>query len=322
MTVNVIRIQLATDVAKTAFFFGKLQPNRQSRLGFGRGGKVQTVFKKVGDAVAANEVLAELDQSQLLKKKQDIEQALASARAPESAIQNRQQIETLESSLEDLKLQLANGSIVAPYECLVSQRNVDEGNMISTQIPAFEIVEKSNPVVEVGLSRMIANGLKVGQKVWIIIGTETAQAEVRSFSPSETAAGTRTVTLNVNSKLDGIPWSFGQTVEIRFFVPTDNSGYWLPLSALNRESSGLWSMYIVDQDSPNAAPTSVGSMMVSRRMVDLIQIEDNWALVNGALSDGLQVIVDGSHRIVPGQNVKPNDVTSQYSKPVALGAEE
>jgi hypothetical protein len=165
--------------------------------------------------------------------------------------------------------------------------------------------------------------LEIGQSVWIIIASETAQARVKSKSPNETPAGTRTVLLQISSQLDSIPWSFGQTVEIRFFVPTDNSGYWVPLTALNREATGLWSIFVAEPASNAETATAENPQTrAARKMVELVQLEDDWALVRGALSDNQAVIVNGSHRIVPGQQVEPNDITDDYTRPDALGADE
>jgi multidrug efflux pump subunit AcrA (membrane-fusion protein) len=323
---NVFKIEFEEDVVETAVFFGKLTPNRQSRLAFARGGRVKSVFKQVGDKVTAGEKLAELEQTQLETQKRDLEQALANAQPStptEGPPPNQQQIEQLQASLQEIESQLSNGTIVAPYDCLISEKNIDIGSAVSVQLPAFQVVENANPVVETNLTGMIANGLEIGQSVWIIIANETAQARVKSKSPNETPAGTRTVLLQVSSQLESIPWSFGQTVEIRFFVPTDNSGYWVPLTALNREATGLWSIFVAE---PNAdADTATAESLetrAARKMVELVQLEDDWALVRGALSDNQAVIVNGSHRIVPGQTVEPNDITDDYTRPDALGADE
>ena len=122
---------------------------------------------------------------------------------------------------------------------------------------------------------------------------------------------------------DPIPadnWSFGQSVKIRFLTSTGVSGYWIPVSALSRESSGLWSVLVADKDM--ASDSENGSeLKVQRKLLELVQLEDEWALAQGTLAEDELVIVNGAHRVVPGQKVLATDVSAQFVKP-NIGASE
>ena len=69
LTVNVLRVSRDEQSIETALFFGKLNPNRQSRLGFAKGGRVKNVFKQIGETIKDGEKLAELEQDQLEQQK-------------------------------------------------------------------------------------------------------------------------------------------------------------------------------------------------------------------------------------------------------------
>ena len=59
----------------------------------------------------------------------------------------------------------------------------------------------------------------------------------------------------------------------------------------------------------------------SNKVWEIVQLEDDWALTQGPLKEGERVIVNGSHRVVPGQKVTTTDITDQFEKP-GLGASE
>ena len=328
LTVNVLRVSRDEQAMETAVFFGKLKPNRQARLGFGRAGKLKNIYKQIGEQVKEGEKLAELEQDQLEIRKRDIEQALLDAnqnfQPGELSLrpEGQQEIRQLQSQLQTVELELAKGSILAPYDCIVAETIVDPGNLVGQQLPVLKVVENSQALVESSLPRRIADRLSVGQSIWVGVGDQAVSAQTKAKSPVESPVGSKIITFQITGELEPGSWSFGQAVKIRFFMPTENSGFWLPFSALNRESGGLWStLVIAEDDSQDEANSESANSTVARKILELVQLENDWALVQGALVDGEFVIVNGSHRIVAGQRVNTNDVTSQFVKPGA-GANE
>jgi multidrug efflux pump subunit AcrA (membrane-fusion protein) len=329
LTVNVMEITRDDNAIETAVFYGTLEPNRESRLGFARGGRIKQVLKQVGDQASAGEKLAELQQEPLEKQRQEIDQRLQTAQnnlqnfGPGGQAPIQQEIQQLESQREALDLELAQGIVLAPYECIVAERYVDVGDQTSLQSPILDVIDNAPPVVKANLPSKIANKLQIDQSVWVGVGQFAAQAQVKHRSPIESTVGSKTVSLQITSSLEADTWSYGQSVKIRFFLPTTKSGFWLPLTALNRESSGLWSVLVVPKrdDSPETTADEPAEFLVDRKILELVQLEDDWALVEGSLQNGERVIVNGLHRVVPGQRVKISDITAQYSKPGA-GATE
>ena len=329
LTVNVMQIALSENIQEAAAYFGTLQARRSSTLGFARGGRVSKVLKDVGDQVQAGEQIAALEQRQLQSREATVNQALASAQDELSALnetfdstlnqrqvdQLRQRIDSLESQRQEISLELQNGIVVAPYDAVIADRNVDEGDTIPTGRPAFRILEDAPPRIELDVALNIAERIKVGQVVQVIRDGSTLQARVVTKSPEvNRSSRTRTLQLNVMADNANTGWNFGEVVEIRFLIATNKSGYWLPYSALQREANGLWSAFVV--------VTQGEIEKVERRMLELSQLEDDFALVAGAISPDDRLIVDGSNRIVPGQRVISRDVTSQFATPGRQGARE
>ena len=228
--------------------------------------------------------------------------------------------ETLQSGEQIASLESEAGSIVAPYDCIIASQNVVVGDLVSPQSLVLTVFEKQPVLVQANLPLKIARTLTTGREVWVVVGETSVKAEVKTISPIESTAGSRTVSFQINKPIEA-NWSFGQAVKIQFITLTENSGYWVPVSALSRESTGLWSALVVSEKTNQNADSADITNIVQRRILELVQLDDNMALTQGALVEGDLVIVNGSHRVVPGQAVNPTDVTAQYFEP-SIGAGE
>ena len=325
LNVNVIAAERDPNALKTVICFGKLRAARQSRLGFGRSGRVKTVYKnQLGDRAAEGDKLAEIEQTQLEDQKRKINQAISQAKQD---LQNstgsrlaslQQQIQKLESQLKEVDLELKNGVIVAPYPCLITERSVETGTLVSPTTPAFQIIEDAPPLVEASLPRAAAAQLEADQMVLVGIGNSQVVAKIIARSPLQDPTGSQRILLEFAGELSPDSWAYGQVVEVRFLNRTGKSGFWLPLSALQRNANGLWSALVAQpQGDAEDAP-----LQVARRILEIVQLEDEQALVQGSLDEGELVIVNGTHRIVPGQQVTTINVSNDFTAPFGLETAE
>jgi multidrug efflux pump subunit AcrA (membrane-fusion protein) len=324
-TVNVIPIRFSERVSETVTFFGSLQPNRQTHLAFGRSGQVLSVFAQVGDRAVAGEQLAALGQGELEDQSRQIQAAIDDAGQGLQANNDLrsaatlERIRELEAQLNAINAELGKGILAAPYDCVIAEKFVEVGSAVSPQVPAFRVLEDATPVVEAHLPRRIAEVLTTGQSATVVIGDRSLPAAVRTVSPLETTSGSKAVSLRIAPPQES-SWSFGQIVQVRFVLATEKSGYWLPLTALHRDANGLWSTFVVARDATTGnAISDDGGFEVARKTLELVQLDDNRALVRGPLSEGELVIVNGTHRVVPGQSVAINDVTA--SSAIAIPGE-
>ena len=161
------------------------------------------------------------------------------------------------------------------------------------------------------LPRSAAALVDVGQSIYVSIGSEDRVATLTAKSPLQDPTASQRILLEFNEDLPDDSWAFGQIVEIRVLVRTNVSGYWLPLSALQREADGLWSALLavpIDESEDSGS-------RIERRMLEIVQLERDFALVRGSLADGDLVVVNGTHRIVPGQQVDATDRTGDFRPP-------
>jgi RND family efflux transporter MFP subunit len=279
---------------------------------------------QLGDRASEGDRLAELEQSQLADRKLKIDQAITQAKQD---LQNstgtrlaslQQQIQKLEAQQKEVELELKNGVIVAPYAALITERSIDPGTLVSSTMPAFQIIEDAPPLVEVSLPRTAAAQLAADEMVLVGVGNTQVVAKIIARSPLQDPAGSQKVLLEFADALSPDSWAYGQVVEVRFLNRTGNSGFWLPLSALQRNANGLWSVFVAQSQ----ADTEDAPLQVARRMLEIVQLEDDQALVQGSLNEGDLVIVNGTHRIVPGQQVTTINVSGEFATPFQAGAAE
>jgi multidrug efflux pump subunit AcrA (membrane-fusion protein) len=333
LKVNAFRLKRDDQVVTTVAYYGKLVANRSTRLSFSQPGRVKAVVPEIGAAIDEGETLALLDLEPLEQQKTRLQQQLESAiRRSESEV-SLQPAETkpaavlqLEAELQRIDEELERGRLRAPYSSLVAAKFVETGSLVTPQTSVIEVIENTKPVVEANLPSKIVDALSLKQAVWVLIAGQAVEAELVSKAPLETLVGSKSIRLSIVSELDRGTWSFGQTVEIRFLMPTGLTGYWLPISSLLRESDGIWSALVVaktpNDESEASPPSSRVPATVHRRTLEIVQLEDEWVLAQGSIQEGDWVIANGIHRIVSGQTVSIVDVSAEFEHPNSVGASE
>ena len=205
-------------------------------------------------------------------------------------------VDRLAAQIKDLDITIAKSILKAPYNGIVAARNLDEGTVIQAGQSVLRLVENAQPKVKIGVPINVANKIQPGSQKQITVGGRKYNATVSSILPEvNTATRTRTVVLKLspNAATQVSPQQIA-----RLQVTQDNSveGYWLPINALVKGDRGLWSCYaLVESD---------GDSITERRYLELLETEGDRVLVKGTLEPGDEIIIDGTHRLIPGQIVE------------------
>jgi multidrug efflux pump subunit AcrA (membrane-fusion protein) len=140
----------------------------------------------------------------------------------------------------------------------------------------------------------------------LTIAGRTFEAAVAGRFPEvDPATRTRTVTLRLDESASKRV-VHGEVVRLLLDESVAQPGYWLPLTALAQGSRGLWTTLV-------AMPDSANEFVVERRDVEVLHTESDRVFVRGTLDAGDLVIDGGTHRIVPGQSVRPVEALAQSS---------
>ena len=106
------------------------------------------------------------------------------------------------------------------------------------------------------------------------------------------------VQFSLDSDLNGVDWSYDQTIELRLSNSREVNAFTVPAASLLSSVSTPWSVLRID-----STPTPDGAR-ISPLAVELIERQGDECLVSGELG-GTTIVASGTHRVVAGQVVKP-----------------
>ena len=262
----------------------------------------------VGARTAAGQTPA-VDLQQQVRAVQSRVQALNETSRQQKIEGLRERIGELDGQLADLAFELAGCRLTAPFAGVVHKFYVDEGSVVSAGMPIVRLIAADSPEVWLGIPAALAATLEVGRTHEITVNNKQYRGVLIAKLPEidrTTRALTTIFRLDVTLSDEVLP---GQVARVELTRSIDGAGFWLPLTAMMREARGLWSIYVVERQGVQ--------QIVSRRYVEVVHLQDTRALVRGTLESGDQVIVEGTHRVVPGQQVRCIEV-SQATEPMAI----
>jgi len=234
--------------------------------------------------------------NQLQAAKNQVKDLEAGAR-PEARAAGRARVEQVQASLDSLEVDLADSVLEAPYGGTVSKRLVDEGAIVSTGQPVFELLTEASLEVELFLPTERVASLRIGDTVKLRAEEQPVTATVLKFLPEvDTETGTRGVLLSLPP---GSGLQPGQLVRMAIDSKKMSNGYWLPSTALLPGERGLFVCYTV---RPADGETEL--FEVRKQALEVLTTEGDRTFVRGTPSGAMEVITEGVQRVVPGQKVR------------------
>ncbi|KPQ27271.1 MAG: Membrane-fusion protein [Marinobacter excellens HL-55] len=329
LPVETIKLRQETGYERESVYVGPVEAGRRASLGFEISGGLIGLQVDEGDRVKVGDLLAELDTQRLDAARVEATASLEEARVSlalteatlgrvESALairgvsqqeldEARQARDTalatltrFKAALKRIEVDLSKSRLRAPFSGIIVKRWVDEGQVIATGTPVLDLQEEGTHEVRIALANELADRMAIGQSVDLEIQGQTQIAKVKAVLPVRDRRGrTVDVLFNLDTSAHVRP---GDLAELRLTLRTDTSGSWVPLSALTETVRGLWSVYTLDDQG-----------QAQRQVVDILYQDGEQAYVRGHIVDGLTIVADGVHRIVPGQRLQalPNVQTAQ-----------
>lgn len=267
--------------------------------------------KLYADGAISREQLDEafFDESSLQARLQEVKsrlQELEVGTRPEQIKGQKALIKRLDASLARIKIEQNKSILKAPFSGIIAARRVDEGIVVASAQSILRLVEDDKIKVRIGIPTTAAEQLQINSYQQLKIGQKTYSARVSSILP-ELNSQTRTVTVVlILDKSIGIKLLSGQIARLKLKKTVTSSGYWLPTTALVRRGRGLWSCYILGEplESESLASHNRKVFHLQRRDVEVLYSETDRVFVDGTLENGERIVINGTHRLVPGQLVK------------------
>ena len=181
---------ILVDVTKPSFhtfensfaFLGTFDPTRQNTIGSDAAGKIVRLNFQEGDRVSAGQILAKLDDEMLNIQLENAEINVEGQRnddtrnsnlAKDNVISGVQQektklsLKSAETQVKQIKKQIKNTSIIAPFSGVVTKKMIDLGSVVGPGTPALELTDISSLKLNISVPERDILKFKIGQQVTV-----------------------------------------------------------------------------------------------------------------------------------------------------------
>ncbi|MES0880449.1 efflux RND transporter periplasmic adaptor subunit [Roseibium sp. SCP14] len=316
------------DVAHS--FVGRVEPGRQTDLGFELSGTIDRITVDEGDVVRKGDVIAELDRRTLeAERRRQLANRLATESDRELAVLTlgRQQklkdgghvsaqildqarltvsrldatLAQIDATIEAIDINLDKSVLTAPFDGIVGERLLDEGATVSPGMPLLKILEATSPTVRIGLAPEVVDRLDRDDKFEVRVSGEAYAARLSGLRP-DLQTSTRTIETLFEIDLGSGPARFGRLAELTLPERIETEGFWVPTAALKEGPGGLWTVLaVVEEDAQEGGDT----FTISREAVEVLHAGAVRSFVRGTITRDTRIVTEGVHRVVPGQSVTP-----------------
>ena len=232
----------------------------------------------------------------LANAKSSLNELLNGTRAEQVSAQQAV-IDRLNAEIKDLDITIQKSILKSPFDAVVSSRNLDEGTFVEPGTPVLRLVEDTQPKIEIGVPIAVAGKMQIGSKQQVTIGAQVMDATLGSILPEvNTKTRTRTLVLKL-AQTATIQVAPKQIARLTVTQTNNTNGYWLPITALAKGDRGLWSCYALVES------IDTKSYKVERKYAEILETQGKRVLVKGTFQAGDEIVVAGTHRLVPGQLV-------------------
>lgn len=308
-----------------ATYSGAITARNQSDQGFRVTGTVLKRLVEVGDHVAVNQPLLQLDPANLDLNQQAAKAQLdaAHSKAEQSKVnldrdaqllkqefisqaeydRDKVDLDTATSQLQMAQAQYGEATNQADYGTLraavagiVTAINVDVGDVVNTGKSAVTIAKDGDREVVIDVPESRVDQVRNAKNLYVTLWADPGKkyrASLRRIDP-DTDPTTRTYDAYVTVLDPDAAVLLGMTAYVH--VPEVASGgtITLPLTAI-----------VEKPDGPHVWLVDKGAETVSLHAVKVLTIHDDVALVGEGLQDGEVVVTAGANLLHEGQKVKP-----------------
>lgn len=333
-TVEAVKAEAADHYFHNQTYTGTVKAGQTTAIGFELGGKLQQLLVDSGTKVKQGQPLASLDTHLLMAEKQQLQASLEQTKADLALARNTQtrttklkaqnyvseqqideanqnvaglnaSLKRLEASLYATNLKLEKSTLVAPVSGIISKRHHNLGEVIPLGGAVFTLIGDQHQFAYVGVPIHVAQSLTNQQDVTVRIGKQSVIGKVEGIS-GEVDLTTRTIELRISLPTD-VPAVNGELVYFEHQQKIDESGFWLPITAITDGVRGRWNVYTL-------TPSEQNDFQIERRDIEILYTQQDKVFIKGPINAGEQIIARGLHKLVVGQNVLLANQTTHSAK--------
>ncbi|MGO9308638.1 MAG: efflux RND transporter periplasmic adaptor subunit [Spirochaetia bacterium] len=196
-----------------------------------------------------------------------------------------------EAQVNFIKVQISNSTITSPISGIVTNRNINPGEITSMNTPLLSIADVATLKLQGNVSQEDVVRIPVGGRVTVVVdalSTNTYPGQVEQVGPIAAATG-QYFPVVVSLKNDGKLLA-GMTAKASF-TWTSADGIIIPLSAVQDNQNGRASVFVLAEGRVHARNVVLGSRSDSEvQVVSGLSASDPVAISNvSALADGMEV---------------------------------
>lgn len=328
VAVETLVVERVEAVRRSERYVGRIEPARQTRLAFERGGTLVDIRADEGQVVREGETVARLDTALLEARRAELtaERAALEARAELASLTLRRRselrdrghvseqaydearlsltqteaaIRQVDAGLRSVAIDLRKSVLRAPFSGQITARALDEGGIVSAGEPVLDIIESGRPQIRVGIPEDRATTLRAGQVLAVDAAGGRQPGRIAAIrADMDPATQTRIVVLDLPPDEALV---FGAIAEVVIEDEIAQSGFWVPITALHEGARGLWTVI-------TALETADG-LTAASETVEIVVLDGGRALVRGTLTPGAEIVATGRHRLVPGTRIARADAS-------------
>lgn len=304
---------------------GTVLPWQKANIGPDEAGRVEKIYKKPGDIVNKDELLAELDTTTLKLQEKQAEAALAVANAAyKDASLNHQRIQKLyektavsqmqlekaalaleaadtqqksaEAALNTVKHMLSMAYMRAPFAGIITSKNMEEGDIINPMMGmsmgssgVLTLMDLKKVKITLDVPSEDIEKIKIGQKCQVKVDTFPDDVFEGEIYTRNLAADTISKTFKVEVKVDNpeIKIKAGVFAEVNVEIFKKENVLLLPISALIEQGDAS-SVVLYNDGTAKYKNIKVGQR--NDRLFEVLE----------GLEEGQQVVVEGNYDLKEG----------------------
>lgn len=295
---------------------GTVEAERTVDLTAQESGRIVALPAEKGDRLEADAPIAELDDREL---RAQLRQARAEAELAREQwkrrrelyeereaiseldyLQARSQAEQTEAQVERLEARLDDKTIVAPFQGVLDERQVELGTTVAPGDPVATMVDLQPVRVSAGVPERYSNDVAVGDSVTVTVPSlddEVFRGEL-AYVGASVSEDSRTLPVEVElSNPEGL-LKPNMVADLSMVRRRWSSSLSVPQDAVLRTSDGF-AVYVVDEDGSGP--------VARRRSVELGPREDGMVLVESGLRPGDRLVTTGHQQVADGDRLRVSE---------------
>lgn len=280
-------------------------------------GRVVSHNAKEGEAVRKGQTIIKIDDSKLVQEKTRLEAVTAQAKENYERLKKvyeedgigseidylnaKYAYEQSNSSLESIKVDLANTSIKAPFNGTVESKMVEVGEMVSPGAPVVRLIGSDDYIISAGVPARYADVIKSGDNVDVWFDTQISDtlSGTVSFAASSINPQNRTFRIEIDLPKKENQYKVDMIANIRLRTNKQEDVLVISEEYVYSKENG----YVVYVLAENEA----GHAVAEERIVSLGLSYKTDVIIKNGLQAGDQLITLGSAFLDDGMRVTPKD---------------